>query len=192
MRTLRLAALIIVGSGCATTSPANNSSPTPQQSSTVNTTRIVTAGGGTLQVNTMNIDGDVKLFVTGTADEVWAALPGVYSELLIPLSVNDASTNTLGNMGWKTRRSIGGVPAQRYLDCGSSGTMQNAETYSLHLSIVTTVRPNPNGGAVVSTALTGIGRNPITSSSADIRCASKGDLELRIRDLVQKALYAKQ
>ena len=74
--------------------------------------------------------------MTGTADQAWAVLPGVYTELGIPLSVNDARTKTLGNTGWRTRRMIGRVPAQRYLECGSSGTLANAETYQLNLSIV--------------------------------------------------------
>ena len=69
--------------------------------------------------------------------------------------------------------------------------MENAETYQLNLSIVTTVLRNPNGGSVISTAITGSGKNLVTSSSAEVRCASKGDLELRIRDMVQKALYAR-
>ena len=57
---------------------------------TVATTRVM--GGGTgemMQANTMNIDTDVKLFVTGTVDEAWAVLPGIYQSLGIPLSVND-------------------------------------------------------------------------------------------------------
>ncbi len=193
MRILTLAAFSLIVTGCAASAAGGSSAPVPDNTPTptTNTGRIVTTSGATVQMNTMNIDLDVKLFVTGTPDEAWAVLPSVYSELLIPVSVNDTRTKTIGNTGWKTRRSIGRVPAQRYLDCGSSGTLENAETYQLNLSIVTSVLPNPNGGAVISTAITGTGKNPITSSSAEVRCASKGDLELRIRDMVQKAIYAR-
>lgn len=193
MRTLSLVALTIAAAGCASTAPAGSSAPARDTAPTptVNTTRVVTGTGSTLQMNTMNIDLDVKLFVTGTPDEAWAVLPGVYSELLIPVSVSDPRTKTIGNTGWKTRRVIGRVPAQRYLECGSSGTLENAETYSLNLSIVTSVLPNPNGGAVISTAISGSAKNPITSSSAEVRCSSKSELELRIRDMVQKAIYAR-
>lgn len=193
MRPLSLVAFTVTVAGCASTAPAGSSAPVRDNAPTptVNSTRVVTGSGSTLQMNTMNIDLDVKLFVTGTPDEAWAVLPGVYSELLIPVSVNDPRTKTIGNTGWKTRRVIGRVPAQRYLECGSSGTMENAETYSLNLSIVTSVIPNPNGGSVISTAISGTAKNPITSSSAEVRCASKGDLELRIRDMVQKAIYAR-
>jgi hypothetical protein len=193
MRLLTLTALSLIVTACATSATGGSSEPVPDNTPTptANTGRIVTSSGATVQMNTMNIDLDVKLFVTGTPDEAWAVLPGVYSELMIPVSVNDTRTKTIGNTGWRTRRSIGRVPAQRYLDCGSSGTLENAETYQLNLSIVTSVLPNPNGGAVISTAITGTGKNPITSSSAEVRCASKGDLELRIRDMVQKAIYAR-
>jgi hypothetical protein len=193
MRLLTLAALSLIVTGCAASAAGGGSEPVPDNrpTPTMNTGRVVTTSGSTVQMNTMNIDLDVKLFVTGTPDEAWAVLPGVYSELMIPVSVNDARTKTIGNTGWRTRRSIGRVPAQRYLDCGSSGTLENAETYQLSLSIVTTVQPNANGGSVISTAITGTGKNPVTSSSAEVRCASKGDLELRIRDMVQKAIYAR-
>ena len=205
MRPLLVSALALVAAACAGTgaaadpgspsSPSSGVSPPPAVATattpTVNTNRIVTTSGQTMQMNAMNIDLDVKLFVTGTVDEAWAVLPGVYAELGIPLSMNDNVRKTLGNTGWRVRRSIGRVPAQRYLDCGSSGTLENAETYQLNLSIITTVMPNRNGGSVVSTALSGTGKNLVTSSAAEVRCASKGDLELRIRDMVQKAMYAK-
>jgi len=218
MRPILVSALVLVAAACAksgaaappaaapapsggsaatapTPAPARAPSTTPAVSAattpTAATTRVVTGAGSTMQVNTMNIDVDVKLFVVGTVDEAWAVLPAVYQELGIPLSMNDNVRKTLGNTGWRTRRSIGRVPAQRYLDCGSSGTLENAETYQLNLSIVTSILLHPNGGSVVSTALSGTGKNPITSSSAEVRCASKGDLEIRIRDMVQKALNAR-
>ena len=194
MRSLIAPALLLLAAACASTGGAGSAPVTSAPESarpTVNTGRVVTTTGNTVQMNTMNIDMDVKLFVTGSPDQAWAVLPGVYSELLIPVSMNDPKTKSIGNTGWKTRRSIGRVPAQRYLDCGSSGTLENAETYQLTLSIVTTVLPNSSGGSIISTAITGTGRNPVTSSQADVRCVSKGDLEIRIRDMVEKALYAK-
>ena len=180
-----LSALLLAGCAGAAASSGADIAPT----TTVATTRVVTTQGGTVMASAMNVDFDVRLAVTGTADEAWAVLPGVYGELGIPLTVNDARSKTIGNTGWRTRRVIGRVPAQRYLECGSSGTLANAETYQLTLSIVSTVTPNPRGGAVVSTAITGTGKNPITSSSAEVRCASTGDLELRIREMVERAIH---
>jgi len=188
MRLLPSLLLPLFAAACAgatATGGDTGVAPTP----TVATTRVVTSQGGTVMASGMTVDFDVRLLVTGTADQAWAVLPGVYAELGIPLSINDAGSKTIGNTGWRTRRVIGRVPAQRYLECGSSGTLANAETYQLTLSIVSTVSPNARGGAVVSTAVSGTGKNPITSSSAEVRCASTGDLELRIRDMVEKAIH---
>ncbi len=187
MRPLLIPAIVLFAAGCASAGAAAGGAPTQ----TVATNRVMTSGGEMMQTNTMNIDTDVKLFVTGTVDEAWAVLPGVYAALGIPLSMNDNVRKTLGNTGWRVRRQIGRVSARNYLDCGSSGTLENAETYQLTLSITTTVLPNSKGGSIISTALTGSGKNPVTSSSAEVRCASKGDLEMRIRDDVQKALLAR-
>lgn len=187
MRPLLVTASALLVAGCASAGTPPASGPTQ----TVATNRVVTGGGDMMQMNTLNADTDVKLFVTGTVDEAWAVLPGVYQALGIPLSMNDNVRKTLGNTGWRVRRQIGRVSTRNYLDCGSSGTLENAETYQLTLSITTTILPNPKGGSIVSTALTGSGKNPVTSSSAEVRCASKGDLEMRIRDEVQKALLAR-
>lgn len=187
MRPLLVTATALLVAGCASAGASSASGPTQ----TVATSRVVTGGGDMMQMNTLNADTDVKLFVTGTVDEAWAVLPGVYQALGIPLSMNDNVRKTLGNTGWRVRRQIGRVSTRNYLDCGSSGTLENAETYQLTLSITTTILPNPKGGSIVSTALTGSGKNPVTSSSAEVRCASKGDLEMRIRDEVQKALLAR-
>jgi len=137
------------------------------------------------------VDLDVRLLVTGTPDQAWAVLPTVYQQLGIPAEVNDPRGRTMGVANWRVRRLIGKTRATQYVDCGSSGTLQNAETYQLTLSILSSVRPNPKGGAIVTTAISGTGRNPITSSNADVRCVSTGDLELKIRELVEAAVHAK-
>ena len=117
-------------------------------------------------------------------------LPSIYQDLGIPLTVKDDNRKVIGNEGWRTRRSIGRVPMQRYLDCGRSGTIENAETYQINMTIVTTVTANPDGGSVVGTIISAVGRNPVTSSTQDVRCASTGDLEIRIRDMVQQRVAA--
>jgi hypothetical protein len=190
MRNSALAVLTIVvaSAGCASSGGGPNTSSTPTQ--TTATGRVVSGDGSTTQINAMNIDTDVRLFSTGTPDQVWAVLPMVYAELGIPLSMNNSASKTLGNTGWRTRRAIAKVPMQRYLECGSSGTLANAETYSITMSIITSVRSNASGGSVVSTAVTASGRNPVTSNSNEVRCVSTGDLEIRIRDMVQKRVEA--
>lgn len=178
--------LVLLAAACGTSGPSPSTAVTPNV--TTNTGRVVTTTGDAVTINAMNIDTDVRLFSTGTPDQVWAVLPQVYAELGIPLTVSDPRTKTLGNEGLRVRRSIAKVPLYRYFDCGSSGTMKNAETYRITMYIMTTAQANPGGGTVVSTSITGTGKNPVTSSSAEVRCASMGDLEIRIRDMVQKKI----
>ncbi len=189
-RPLAATLTALLALGCAS-QPGSGPVVDPMPTPTVNTGRVVTSSGSTVQFNTMNITKEVALTVSGSVDEAWAVLPVVYRELAIPLTMNEPKSKTIGNTGWKMRRSIGKVPVYRYVDCGSSGTMQNAETYELTLSIVTQVKADAAGGSQLLTLITGTGRNPITSSSAEVNCVSTSQLELRIRDMVQKALVAK-
>lgn len=164
--------------------------PTPATAPTVRTERVVTStGGGGVSLNTANVDNNIRLLSTGTAAQVWSVLPQVYEELGIPLSMKDDARKTLGNDAWRTRRQIGRVPMQRYLDCGR-GTGDNAESYQITMSIVTMVTANAGGGSVVGTTIQATGRNPVTSSTQDVRCVSMGDLEIRIRDMVQAKVAA--
>lgn len=182
MRRSLSAAVVLLSAACSGATPTTD----PVPAGAPRTERIVTStGGGGVAVNTANIDYDVRLLSTGTVAQVWSALPQVYEELGIPLTIKNDAQRVIGNEGWRTRRSIARVPMQRYLDCGRSGTIENAETYSINMSILTTVTANPGGGSVVSTTIVATGRNPLTSSGQEVRCTSQGDLEIRIRDMVQ-------
>lgn len=182
MRRSLPAAVVILAAACSGATPSTDPVPT----ATTRTERVVTSSGGSgIAVTTANLDNNVRLLSTGTVAQVWSVLPQVYEELGIPLTIKNDQQRVIGNEGWRTRRSIARVPMQRYLDCGRSGTIENAETYNINMSILTTVTANAGGGSVVGTTIVATGRNPITSSSQEVRCASQGDLEIRIRDMVQ-------
>lgn len=187
MRRPLTAAAVILTAACAGVSSTTDPVPTP----TTRTERVVTSsGGGGVAINTANLDNNVRLLSTGTAAQVWSVLPQVYEELGIPLTIKNDAQKVIGNEGWRTRRQIGRVPMQRYLDCGGSGNIMNAETYQINMSILTTVTVNAGGGSVVGTTVTATGRNPVTSSGQEVRCVSMGDLEIRIRDMVQAKVAA--
>ena len=191
MRSVPAILLLATAAACSSAPGGADPAPVPSTAPIVQTERIVTSsGGGGVTVATVNLDNNIRLLSTGTVDQVWSVLPSIYEDLGIPLSVKDDARKVIGNEGWRTRRSIGRVPMQRYLDCGRSGTIENAETYQIHMTIVTTVSPNREGGSVVGTIISAVGRNPLTSSTQDVRCASKGDLEVRIRDMVQQRVAA--
>lgn len=189
MRLLLPAVLVSLTAACA--SGGGSSDPVPVAAPVVQTERIVTSsGGGGIAIQGMNLDNNVRLLSTGTVAQVWSVIPAVYADLAIPLTVKDDTRKMIGNEGWRTRRQIGRVPMQRYLECGRSGGIENAETYTISMTIITTVSANPDGGSTVATLVTATGRNPITSSTQEVRCASTGDLEIRIRDMVQQRVVA--
>jgi hypothetical protein len=189
MRRLLPAVLVSFTAACA--SGGGSSDTAPVATPVVQTERIVTSSGGAgVAIQGMNLDNNVRLLSTGTVAQVWSVLPAVYGDLAIPLTVQDEPRKMIGNEGWRTRRQIGRVPMQRYLECGRSSGIENAETYTISMSIITTVSPNPSGGSVVATLVTATGRNPITSSTQEVRCSSTGDLEIRIRDMVQQRVIA--
>lgn len=183
--------LLLATAACSGSTGGADPAPVPSVAATVQTERIVTSsGGGGVAVTSANLDNNIRLLSTGTVAQVWSVLPGVFQDLGIPLTVKDDTRKVIGNEGWRTRRSVGRVPMQRYLDCGRSGTIENAETYQINMTIVTTVQANPGGGSVVGTIISAVGRNPVTSSTQDVRCGSTGDLEIRIRDMVQQRVAA--
>lgn len=187
MRRSISALVVCLTSACAGVSSTSDPVPT----ATARTERVVTSsGGGGLAVTTTNLDNNIRLLSTGSTAQVWSVLPQVYEELAIPLTIKNDAQKVLGNEGWRTRRQIGRVPMQRYLDCGGSGNIENAETYAINMSILTTVTANPTGGSVVGTTIVATGRNLVTSSGQEVRCVSKGDLEIRIRDMVQAKVAA--
>lgn len=183
--------LLLATAACSSAPGGADPAPVPSTAPTIQTERVVTSsGGGGLAITTANLDNNIRLLSTGNVAQVWSVLPSIYQDLGIPLTVKDDNRKVIGNEGWRTRRSIGRVPMQRYLDCGRSGTIENAETYQINMTIVTTVTANPDGGSVVGTIISAVGRNPVTSSTQDVRCASTGDLEIRIRDMVQQRVAA--
>ena len=189
----RIALLLLAAAPACASSGGSDPAVAPVNAPTVQTERVVTSsGGGGVAVTTANLDNNIRLLSTGTVAQVWSVLPSVYEDLGIPLTVKDDAKKMIGNEGWRTRRQVGRVPMQRYLECGRSGTIENAETYQINMTIITTVTPNPDGGSVVGTIISAIGRNPITSSTQDVRCSSTGDLEIRIRDMVQQRVAALQ
>lgn len=186
-----LALVAVAVAACSSAPGGSDPVPVPAAAQTRQTERVVTSSGGPgLALNTANLDNNIKLLSTGTVAQVWSVLPAIYEDLGIPLTVKDDNRKVIGNEGWRTRRQVGRVPMQRYLDCGRSGTIENAETYQITMTIVTTVTANPDGGSVVGTLISATGRNPLTSATNEVRCASTGDLEIRIRDMVQQRVAA--
>ncbi|HEX2093707.1 MAG TPA: hypothetical protein VHG28_14995 [Longimicrobiaceae bacterium] len=131
--------------------------------------------------------------VNAAPDQVWQALPAVYQELGIPLTANDPTIRTLGNRNFVVARGkLAGKPMSTYVNCGFAemGGFA-ANEYRVNLSVVSLVRPGPQGGSEVQTL--------VEATAADHRapqgraprpCTSSGELERQIAAGVQARVGA--
>lgn len=146
------------------------------------------ASGAASGLNMVSVTEVNRTLVSATPEATFQAVSAAYATLNIAVTDINQQARTIGNSSFRARRRIGDVPSHRALDCGGDTGMPNAETYQLTLTIQTKVVPSDAGGSVVMTTLEGTGRNPTTSASSDVRCASLGALEKRIGELVKKTL----
>ena len=113
----------------------------------------------------------------------WAALPGIYRELGVPLSFLDEERRALGNDGWSVPRRLAGEPPSHWIDCGRGITATaNADVYDVIMTIRSGVQ-GTGSGSVVETALTG-SASPRDVSGGVVTCSSRGTLEKRIGELL--------
>jgi hypothetical protein len=178
----RIVAIALLGlSACASSGGAGSGSPGPEQ--TVHIAGMNNSRG--LRVNTGATDGPRIEVVLGSIDRVWAALPAVYDSLQIPVTDRDEGEHRIGNQGLRARGRLGGVPLTRYFNCGNSQGGPNAETYQLHISVLTFAKAQGSATTVMATTLQATAR-PVTLSGEAVQCSSTGALENRILAMVRE------
>lgn len=178
MRHIAMLSTTVVLSACASSNPVPARAPTE-------TIRVLGAGGGALTLTSSTVANVSS--IPFSVDQVWRVLPAVYDSLGIPISTLDAAQRIIGNAGLKLRRQLGKVSLSRYIECGSTQIGQNADSYDVHLSVITTVQPDEAGMATVATTLEARAK-PITFAQDYSRCTSKGVLEKRVADAVKRRL----
>lgn len=165
--------LIVALSACA--SARSEVEPGAQ----VQTIRVVGSTGTPIQLTTVVTDAPSTASVGLPLEQLWRALPAAYQALGIPVGHQEAATHVIGSPDFKVRRRLASVPLTRYFECGRTQDGPNAETYELHLSVLTQLRPAATGGTTVSTTIQALAR-PVTFVGEFARCTSTGALEARI------------
>jgi len=177
---------LLVSTGCASAKPGAAPNTAPPVTMTPVTQRVILSGGQALSINTMNVNSGMGTLVLAPIDSAWAALKSVYSELGIPVTTLVDASHLIGNEGFKVRRRIGKVPMQRILDCGGAQGMPNAETYDIMMSISSNFVKNPKAGFNLITRIDASGKSANFSREASVICASLGELEKLIGEMVRK------
>ena len=148
---------------------------------------VVTRYHGHLAVDVHGSVDPSQHVVSGSVDSVWTTLPGIYEQLEIEPTLVNRGGYHVGNTRFVTR-SIDGNRLSRYLRCGSSvGNSDNADTYRVTMSVITSVRVDDDRQTVLQTEVTGSASPRHVSGNAVI-CTTTGRLERRIAELVSTSL----
>ena len=188
MRHIRLPVLLLVlGTACASASSGGTEttvSPT--------TTSLVSANSavGTKNIGTTNTYTAIGTSVAIAPDSAFQVLTRVYAMLELPVAPA-AGKLAIGNPEIRIRRRIGGIPMQNVLDCGDKMGLPNAETWDIHMNLLSYIEPTKTGGAQILTRIQAMG-NPTDVSNRDLTpCSTKGELEKKIGDMVTKLIAGK-
>jgi len=153
--------------------------------------RPATQTMGSADVGTITVTNTVTADVShlaATVDAVWRIMPSIYDSVAVPITTLDPASHSIGNQGFKIRGRLGKSYLSKFIDCGSSTQIgPNADTYEVYLSVVSSVRPEGTAGATLSTIVDAKAR-PINFNQGYSNCASTGNLEIKIADLVKARL----
>ena len=173
---MRIVFALVVLAACSSTP---NTLPDP--AARPNDVRVAGSGGG-IRGSAMRVNPSYDVTfdtIHAPVEKIWAALPGVYTALSIPLTTAEPASLRFGNEGMKIRRRLGDIQLFTLLDCGRSQIGDNAESYEINMSVLTSLQRIDAQRTRVSTVVEASGK-PIQFSGAETRCRSKGELEQRI------------
>ena len=165
--------LALVISGCASSAPGSDIGARDQ------TVRL-TDGSGTGSLHIRPTDAMAVSNVPYPAEAVWNVMASVFDSLGIAVGTLDPKKYVIGNTALKVHGRLGSVPLSRYIDCGQTQGFPSAETYDVHLSVLTQVTPGkePNTSAIAT--LIEAAARPMQFKGDYANCQSRGELEVRI------------
>jgi hypothetical protein len=130
----------------------------------------------------------VAATITSPPAESWLAVKKVYSELEIPVTVENPGVHQIGNQNFYKTRQLAGRSMTEFVDCGNGMTGPKAATYRIYMSLLTDVVPDGQGGTKVQTTFIPAGQDMTGTSSDRIVCASTGRLEALFLERVKAGL----
>lgn len=178
-RLLRLLPLLPLAA-CGPAAPAPDTAP-PAGS----TVRIETAHGTTeVRIDPTRARAHTTLVSLPPA-RAWAALPAAYAALGLPAGAGDeaAGHSVVGPL--HLARGLSGVRLSRYLDCGATVSIPNADAYAVTLRLDTRLVPAGAAATRVETLLQGSAR-PMDTAGDRVTCTSTGVLERRLVEELQR------
>lgn len=117
---------------------------------------------------------------------LWAALPAAYAALGLPAGVGGQAEGRSVVGPLQLTRGLKGVRISRYLDCGATASVPNADSYAVTLHLDTRLEPAGASATRVETQLHASAR-PMETGGDRISCTSTGLLERRLAEELQRA-----
>jgi hypothetical protein len=145
----------------------------------------VSDGSATLRVQPN--DPMAIAHVPFTPDAVWNVMQSVFDSLGIAVGTLDPDKRVIGNTELKVHGRLGPVSLSRYIDCGRTQGFDSADTYDVHLSVLSQVTPGKSNGATIATVVEAAAR-PAQFKGDYTRCESRGEIESRIPKIVTARL----
>lgn len=178
-----LAALPLLLAACASNEPPSSLPSTPSLPAVAETTssgyyyRVDSDGGASVA----EFDAPVE--------QVWSALMHAYGAAGIEIGSLDTKTRTMGNRAITTTRRLGQTSVTEYVRCAQGGSgIMNSTTYRVQMSVLSALRPTPNGGTRLETSLSATGTPVEGASRTATPCPSTGRLEQKLAESVRGAL----
>lgn len=168
-----------VAAACASGHPAP-----PPDGPSIQTTRV-SLGQSTTAITTVAEPQMGVAQLPAPLPRAWAALKLAYDSLGIPLTRLDETAHVLGNEGMKIRRRLGRTPLTQLLDCGSAQGGPNAETYEVHVSVLTLLA-STGAQDTQSTTRVEASARPVSFAGEFVRCTSTGQLERSLEAMVRQ------
>lgn len=179
-RAVRLLPLLLLAA-CGPTTSAPDTTPRPSP-----TFRVETADGAIeSRIGPTAARARTTLVPLASA-RAWAALPAAYAALGLPAGQGGEAEGRAVTGPLRLSRALNGVSLSRYLDCGSTLSLPNADAYAVTLHLDTRLEPAGAGATNVATLVQASAR-PRDTGGNPVSCTSTGLLERRLAEELQRA-----
>src|SRR5215210_942577 len=162
---------------------ASSPSAKPREDRAQTITLESTQGAGTGMVVLRPDLSGVREPMELPANKVWSSLPAAYNALAIPLTGVDTLARSVSHSVAANRHFLR-RPVSQFVDCGTSITGSNADSYTVRLNVRSSV---DSLAASTSTVNSRVDATANTSGGTK-RCSSSGALERLISDQVKQLL----
>mgnify|MGYP006952743524 CR=1 FL=1 len=122
-----------------------------------------------------------------TPDRIWTELPEVYKALGMEIDVLDPASRTVGSR--RAPASQLRVPRNRPVArCAEGAGLPGTTRYRIQVTVTTTLTPVSAEETRVVTRVSGVGTPFEGTSTGQVACASTGELEQRIHQMLRDRL----